>query len=95
MTYRSSDLVRLTGFALIYALLAKLFLNFFSENNVIAIIWPLSGLAFAALLMGGKKYWPGIFIGAFVGNIMAGSTVGLSMSIASGNAMAAVASIFF
>lgn len=77
----------MAGLALIYALLAKVALSLFSTNGVVTLVWPPSGLALAALLIGGKKYWPGIFIGALAGNLMAGSPAGISIFIALGNTL--------
>ncbi len=87
LKYRWSDLARIAGLALTYALLAKVVLGLFSANGVTTLVWPPSGLALAALLIGGKKYWPGIFIGAIAGNLMAGSPVGISIFIALGNTL--------
>jgi diguanylate cyclase (GGDEF)-like protein/PAS domain S-box-containing protein len=74
--------------------LAKGMLEFFSANNVVSIIWPPCGLALAALLLGGKKYWPGVFVGAIAGNIMAGSSVGVSIGIATGNTFEALTGVW-
>ena len=87
LKYRWSELARMAGLALAYALLAKVMLDLFSANGVITLVWPPSGLALAALLIGGKKYWPGIFIGALAGNLMAGSPAGVSVFIALGNTL--------
>ncbi|MDP1766554.1 MAG: MASE1 domain-containing protein, partial [Methylotenera sp.] len=84
------DLYRLIVIALAYAMLAKVVLGFFSANGVVSMVWPSSGLALAVLLIGGKKYWPGIFIGALAGNIMQNSGVGISMCIATGNTLEAL-----
>lgn len=88
--YRWSDLPLLFGIALTYALLAKIALGYFSTNGVVSMVWPSSGLALAALILGKKKYWPSIFIGALTGNLMQGSPVGLSMIIAFGNSLEAL-----
>ncbi|MFA6969858.1 MAG: MASE1 domain-containing protein [Gallionella sp.] len=88
-----SDLSRLAGVAIAYALTAKVMLGFFSANGIVSIVWPPSGLALAALLMGGKKYWPGVFAGALLGNVMAGSPVTVSFFIAIGNTLEALTCI--
>lgn len=87
---RWSDLLRMAGLAVAYAVLAKIALGFFAANGVVSIVWPSSGLALAALLIGGKKYWPGIFIGALAGDVMQGSSVAISMLIASGSVLEAL-----
>ena len=94
LIYRWSDLPRLFGVAFIYAILAKIVLSFFSINGVVSVVWPSSGLALAALLIGGKKYWPGIFFGALTGNLIQGSSFGISGFIAIGNTLEALACIW-
>jgi len=94
LIYRWSDLPRQLGLALAYSIFAKIALGFFSTNGVVSIVWPASGLALAALLLGGKKYWPGIFIGALAGNFMQGSSIGISIFIASGNTLEALACVW-
>ena len=89
-TYRPIDFLNLAGIAVIYMLLAMLVLNFFSANGIVSIVWPPSGFALAALLIGGRKYWPGVFIGAFAANLMAGSSAPVSTFIAMGNTLEAL-----
>lgn len=84
----------MSGLAILYAALAQIALDHFSTNNVVSIVWPSSGLALAALLIGGKKYWPGIFIGALTANYLQGSAVGVSTFIALGNTLEALASVW-
>ncbi len=86
--------LRTAVLALIYALVAKLVLNNFSTFSAISIFWPPSGLALAALLIGGKRYWPGIFFGALAGNIMGGNPLGVSLLIAAGNTIEALAGLW-
>ncbi len=87
LPYGSAYFARLAGLALLYALLAKIVLTYFSANGIITVVWPPSGLALAALLLGGKKFWPGIFIGAFLANLLAGSPAQVSIFIALGNTL--------
>src|SRR5450830_222855 len=58
-------------------LVATLYLSFglifqltFSSNGIVSIIWPGSGLALAALLVGGRRYLWGIFIGSLLLNAL-------------------------
>ena len=94
MRYRPSYLALLIALALSYALIAKVVLMFFSTNGVVSIIWPSSGLALAALIIGGRRYWPGVFMGALLGNVLAGSAIGLSFVIATGNTLEALVGIW-
>lgn len=86
--------LRTAGLALAYALVAKLTLSFYSTYDVISIFWPPSGIALAALLISGKKYWPGIFLGALAGNVWAGNLFGTSLLIAGGNTLEALAGLW-
>ncbi|ARU32128.1 hypothetical protein CAP31_10830 [Sulfuriferula sp. AH1] len=54
------------AFSCVYYLFAKfgLWIAPFVHSSVSAI-WPASGLAIAVLVLFGKRYWPGILIGAF------------------------------
>ena len=57
--YHWSDLPQLASLALLYALLANVSLTYFLGNSVVAIVWLPSGLALAALLMGGRQILAG------------------------------------
>jgi len=94
MTERWPYFLRVTLLALLYALLAWAVLASLSPNGIVSVVWPLSGLALAALLLGGKKYWPGIFIGALCGNMLAGSSFVMSIFIASGNTLEALTALW-
>lgn len=61
-------------------------------------VWPASGIALGALLVGGYRLWPGVFIGAFLVNMTAGrpsaadaelSLLGVSAMLALGSTVAA------
>ncbi len=75
----------------LYALLTKVVLYFFSVNGTTVVLWPPGWLALATLLAGGKKYWPGILIGATVAATMTGSSMLASLLIAAGNLLGALA----
>ncbi len=90
LPYQWTDVFYLAGLSIVYALLAKIVLSNFSPNGVVSIVWPSSGLSLAALLLGGKKYWPGVFIGALAGNVAAGSSFQVSACIATGNTLEAL-----
>ncbi len=89
-----NELPKLAFVALAYAFIAKLMLGFFSANGIVSIVWPPSGIAVAALLIGGKKYWPAIFAGALLGNALTGTPVVISTLIAIGNAAEALTCIY-
>jgi PAS domain S-box-containing protein len=56
--------------------LARVSLSFFSlYHDNVSVAWPASGLAFTALLVGGRKYWPGVLVGGFATNLSLGSPI--------------------
>ncbi|HLP99072.1 MAG TPA: EAL domain-containing protein [Sideroxyarcus sp.] len=84
--YRWSDVPKLLGLAVAYALLIQLVLAYLTTDGNISPVWIPSGLGLAALLLGGKRYWPGIFIGAMAGYLAVGRSIPVSFFIASSNA---------
>jgi len=70
-SYRAADLAGMAGLALVYLALAKAAVAYAAIDSV-AIIWPSSGVALAALLTRGLRFWPGVFIGAFAAEFMVG-----------------------
>jgi diguanylate cyclase (GGDEF)-like protein/PAS domain S-box-containing protein len=85
--YRWSDLHRLAAIAVLYALLAKLSLSHFLGSGGVAIVWLPSGLALAALVMGGRRYWPAVSIGAWIGSVAAGKSPWVSLALALGHTL--------
>lgn len=59
-------------------------------NKSASAVWPPSGVALAALLLGGTRLWPGVFVGAFLVNILTQGSAATSLAIAAGNTLEAV-----
>jgi signal transduction histidine kinase len=57
-------------------------------------VWPPSGLALAALLILGPRLWPGVFLGAFVANLLTGAPVPVAIGIGVGNTLEAVLAVY-
>src|SRR5687768_5897980 len=53
----------------------------FVHSNATAV-WPPTGLALAALLVGGLRLWPAVFVGAFLVNISTAGSWATSLGIA-------------
>ncbi|HXV84690.1 MAG TPA: MASE1 domain-containing protein, partial [Candidatus Binatia bacterium] len=53
-------------------------------------VWPPSGIALAAILLWGYRLWPGIFLGAFAVNFVAGGSAITALSIGAGNTLEAI-----
>lgn len=92
--YSKSDLWQMIGISLAYALFASLAFGYLSTNVMLSLAWPSSGLALAALILGKKKYWPSIFVGALIGNLMHGMSIAISLIIAFGNSLEALSCLW-
>ncbi|MCI4363006.1 MAG: MASE1 domain-containing protein [Thermoplasmata archaeon] len=77
-----------------YFLAGKLGLLLAVGNSSVSVVWPPTGIAIAALLLGGAELWPGVFAGAFLVNLTTTWDVGSSLGIASGNTLEAVVAAF-
>ncbi|MBI3903134.1 MAG: diguanylate cyclase [Nitrosomonadales bacterium] len=90
LTCRLSDAPGMIGLAMAYALLTTIPLTLFSSSGFFSIINPASGLGLAALIIGGRKYWPSVFAGTLAGYLLMNSTIKLSLPIALGNTLEAL-----
>src|SRR5688572_30909616 len=69
---------------------AKLGLNLDVSHGVITPVWAPSGIALAALLILGVRFWPAVAVGAFVANATGEVSLGVAAAITVGNTLAAV-----
>jgi signal transduction histidine kinase len=70
---------------------AALGLRLATVGSSVTLVWPPSGLALAALLLGGIRLWPGVLLGAFVANATTpGVPIAVAAAIATGNTLEAV-----
>jgi signal transduction histidine kinase len=65
---RVEYLARLALFAAAYLVLAKVGLRVATVGRSVTLVWPPTGLALAALLLGSLRLWPAIAVAAFVVN---------------------------
>ncbi|HEX4403976.1 MAG TPA: MASE1 domain-containing protein, partial [Polyangia bacterium] len=89
-TPRLTTLARVALLAGAYFALAKLGLGVATVGRSVTLVWPPTGLALAALLLGSRRLWPGLALGAFAVNAMTPG-VGLlaAAAIAAGNTLEA------
>jgi PAS domain S-box-containing protein len=85
-----SYLVRVGLLCSIYVSTATLGLSLDAVSGVAAAVWPPTGIALAALLLGGYRLWPGIALGAFLVNMSAGAPPLVASGMAAGNTMEAL-----
>ena len=75
--------------ALVYFAAARLGLSLASVHTNVSPVWPPTGVALSALIIFGTGLWPGIFLGAFVANLLTNVSVGTAFGIAVGNSLEA------
>lgn len=76
-------------FALVCLLATRLGLAFALDRSSISLVWPLTGVALAALLAFGRDLWLGVWLGVFVSNLISGTPPVLAAGIAGGSAATA------
>jgi signal transduction histidine kinase len=81
---------RIALLAVAYVLTARLGLMMDAVAGFATLVWAPSGIALAALFRGGRRLWPGVFIGAFAVNAWVGASPFVAAGIATGNTLEAV-----
>ncbi|MBD0328930.1 MAG: MASE1 domain-containing protein [Thermoleophilia bacterium] len=69
---------------------AKLGIELPVGHGVITPVWAPSGIALAALLILGVRFWPAVAAGAFLANATSGASLAVAAGIAVGNTLEAV-----
>src|SRR5688572_28072699 len=77
-----------------YFLAAELGLSLASVHTNVSPVWPPTGIAIGALLIFGRRLWPGILIGAFLANLWTDVSAPVALGIAGGNTLEAVAAAY-
>jgi len=81
------DLLVCVALAAIYFVGGKLGLRLASINPSATAVWAPTGIALAAFLLLGNRFWPGIFLGAFLTNVTTAGSLITSVCIAGGNTL--------
>src|SRR5262249_44010380 len=79
--------------AAVYLAIGRLGLEIAGYAHSVTLVWPPAGIALAALVLGGRRLWPGIALGAFVVNLTTGSPASVALGIATGNTLGALAGL--
>ncbi|GAB4439177.1 MAG: hypothetical protein OHK0011_21830 [Turneriella sp.] len=66
----------LAAFLVSYIFSGVFVLRYLTENGIVAVFWPPTGIALAALLLAGRRYIPAVFVAAFFANQIAGAKPG-------------------
>lgn len=72
---------------IIYVASAKVALTFGTISNSVTIFWPSGGVALAAVLLGGKRYLPAVFISACLAAYMVDTPLIFGLGSAAGNVL--------
>lgn len=91
MTVRRIHYVgQVAALAVVYTTVGKLGLMMDPVSGFATLVWPASGVALAAIVVFGRKLWPGIALGAFVVNLWAGAPLHAALGISAGNTLEAL-----
>jgi PAS domain S-box-containing protein len=77
--------VRVTLLAAVYVLAGRIGFMVSAVDPIVSSVWPPSGIALAAMLLMGPRFWPGVLIGAFILNVTGTIAPLPAMTIAIGN----------
>ncbi len=86
---RMAYLLKQPGVAALYALLIYIGELYFESGTAVGYFEPACGFALAALLIGGRRYVWGVFLGAFLIHAMTDSSMGRAVTIASSDTLEA------
>ena len=87
-------LLRIASLAAVYYGAAKLGLTLAFANRSVTAVWPPAGIALAALLLWGYRYWPGVALGALLANGWTGVPIETVLGITVGNTLEALAGTY-
>jgi integral membrane sensor domain MASE1 len=87
---RRLHVVRILAVAAVYYGAAKLGLSLAFETTSVTAVWPPTGIALAALVLWGRRMWPGVALGAFLANMWTGIPIYTVLGITVGNTLEAL-----
>ncbi len=87
-TARLAWIVAVAG---VYVIAGRLGLTLAFVNASATAVWAPTGIAVAAILVLGRWVWPGIALGAFLVNVTTAGSFPVSLAIAAGNTLEALA----
>ena len=82
------------GISCAYIIAGKISLRLASVHPSATPVWPPTGIAIVTLLTVGRRFWPSIFVGAFIVNVTTAGSVGTSLGVAIGNTLEAFLAAF-
>src|SRR5438034_4321185 len=98
MRFSASDstgfVARVLAIAGVYFASAKFGLALANTQGSVTAIWPPTGIALAALVIWGYRFWPGVALGALLANLWTGVPIYAVLRIAAGNTLEALTGAF-
>jgi len=85
---------RVAAVTLAYVVAGRVGLWLAFEHGSVSPVWPPTGLALSALLLLGRSYWPGVFLGALIVNGLTPVSWPGVLGVAIGNTVEAVAGVY-
>ena len=82
--------VQVGALAAVYFAAAKAGLLLATVGAQVTLVWPPTGLALAALLLGGLRLWPGVALGATLVNASTGVSLATACGMGTGNTVEAL-----
>src|SRR5436190_1161479 len=80
--------------AVAYAAAANLGFRVAFIAEQVTTVWAPTGIALAALLLGGLRFWPAIWVGAFIANAGTGAPLWTAFVLATGNTLEGVLAVW-
>jgi len=82
-----SLMLKSTALIIVYLTVAKVGLEFGVINNSATVFWPPGGIALAAVLLGGPRYLPAVFVAACLASVMVNTPFIFGLGSAIGNVL--------
>src|SRR6516225_2302818 len=86
--------LQLVAVAAAYTASGKLGLHLAFATRSVSAIWPPTGIALSALILGGYRLWPAVAVGALLTNLNTGVPAVTVLGIACGNTLEALTGAF-
>ena len=91
---RARYVLQIVAVAAVYTASGKLGLDLAFGTRSVTAVWAPTGIALAALILGGYRLWPAVALGALLTNLNTGVPAGTVLGIVSGNTLEALAGAF-
>jgi integral membrane sensor domain MASE1 len=75
---------------IIYVIAAKWGLTLATSTKQVTVVWPPSAISLVVILLMGERYWPSIYVGALIANLLTQEPALLAIGIAGGDTLEAL-----